>query len=106
MISCFNFHFDPQNKANQNLQMEEAGVVEGNDAGGQLVEEIILVHNVKIQNKTGLFGSAIIHKQPNNSANQRRLLDRFDNLYTSNFNPDPTDYIVYRKDVLQEHFGA
>lgn len=65
-----------------------------------------LCFTVMIQNKTGLFGSVIIHKQPNNSANQRRSLDRYDILYTTNFNPNSINYIVYRKDVLKEHLGA
>ncbi|MEO5995283.1 MAG: rubredoxin [Chitinophagaceae bacterium] len=61
---------------------------------------------ILIHVKSGLFGSVVIHKQPNNSANQRKSLDRYDILYTNKFNPNSEEYIEYRKDVLKEHLGT
>jgi hypothetical protein len=61
---------------------------------------------VEINFKTGLFASVIIYKCPNNSSNQRRSLDRYDILYTKNFDPNSKEYILYRKDLLKEHLGT
>jgi rubredoxin len=57
---------------------------------------------IKTQPKTGLFGSVVIRKLPNESRNQRRALDRYDILYTKDFNPNSKEYIVFRKEVPKE----
>lgn len=61
---------------------------------------------VKTQPQTGLFGSIIIRKLINQSANQRKNLDRYDILYTKNFNPNSKDFILFRKNVEKENLGV
>jgi rubredoxin len=61
---------------------------------------------VKTQPKTGLFGSIIIRKLVNESANQRKNLDRFDILYTKDFNPNSKDFILFRKNIEKENLGV
>ena len=61
---------------------------------------------VKTQPKTGLFGSIIIRKRINESANQRKNLDRYDILYTKDFNPNSKDFIVFRKNLEKENLGV
>lgn len=61
---------------------------------------------IKTQPNTGLFGSVIIRKQNNQSANQRRNLDRYDILYTSDFNPNSKDYILFRNNLEKENLGV
>lgn len=50
-----------------------------------------------------VFGSVLVRKQPNTSANQRKALDRYDILYARDFNPHTGEYIVFRKAVEKEH---
>jgi len=61
---------------------------------------------IKTQPNTGLFGSIIIRKLPNESANQRKNLDRYDILYTKNFNPNSKDFILFRKNIEKENLGV
>jgi rubredoxin len=61
---------------------------------------------IKTRPKSGLFGSIIIRKQSNNSANQRKLLDRYDILYTRDFNPNSKDLTLFRKDIKKENLGV
>ncbi len=61
---------------------------------------------IKTLPKTGLFGSVIIRKLPNESRNQRRSLDRYDILYTKDFNPNSKEYIVFRREVAKEHLDT
>ena len=61
---------------------------------------------VKTQPNTGLFGSVIIRKQINASTNQRKTLDRYDILYTRDFNPNSKDLILFRKNIEKENLGV
>src|SRR5215204_40874 len=61
---------------------------------------------VKTQPNTGLFGSVIIRKQINASANKRKNLDRYDILYTRDFNPNSKDLILFRKNIEKENLGV
>lgn len=61
---------------------------------------------IKTQPKSGLFGSIIIRRQTNGSANQRKILDRYDILYTRDFNPNSKDFIVFRKNIEKENLGV
>ncbi|MBC7828133.1 MAG: rubredoxin [Chitinophagaceae bacterium] len=60
---------------------------------------------IKTQPNTGLFGSIIIRKLINESANQRKNLDRYDILYTKDFNPNSKDFILFRKNIEKENLG-
>jgi rubredoxin len=61
---------------------------------------------IKTQPKTGLFGSVIIRKLINQSANQRKTLDRFEILYTKDFNPNSKEYILFRTNIEKENLGV
>jgi rubredoxin len=56
--------------------------------------------------KSELFGSVIIRKNINDSKNQRKILDRYDLLYTNDFNPNSKELILYRSDVQKENIGT
>lgn len=60
---------------------------------------------IKMGSQTGLFGSVIIRKKENESYNRRRALDRYDILYTKDFNPNSKDLVLFRKDVEKENLG-
>lgn len=61
---------------------------------------------IKTKPNTGLFGSIIIRKLVNSSANQRKNLDRYDILYTKDFNPNAKEFVLFRKDVQKENLGV
>jgi rubredoxin len=61
---------------------------------------------IKTQPNTGLFGSVVIRKLTNESANQRKNLDRYDILYARDFNPNSKDLILFRKDIEKENLGV
>lgn len=54
---------------------------------------------IKTQPKSGLFGSVVIRRCPNISRGQKRTTDRFDILYTPDFNPNAKNYINYKRKV-------
>lgn len=62
---------------------------------------------IKTQPKSGLFGSVVIKLLPNNNRGQKKLTDRFDILYTPDFNANANNYIHYKRKVtltaLDEH---
>lgn len=57
---------------------------------------------IKTQPNTSLFGSILVRKLPNESRNQRRALDRYDIFYTKDFNPNSSEYMLFRKEVPKE----
>lgn len=65
---------------------------------------------IKTQPRSGLFGSVIIKKLPNFKKGQARITNRFDILYTRDFNPNSKDYIQYKNKVsfadLESHLIA
>lgn len=61
---------------------------------------------IKTQPGSGMPGSIIIRRQENNSSNQRKALDRYDILYTQDFNPNSKEYILFRKDLEKETLGT
>jgi rubredoxin len=61
---------------------------------------------IKTRPHSGLFGAVVIRKQRNTSRSQRRSLDRYDILYTRDFNPNSREYILFRKDVQRENLGT
>lgn len=54
---------------------------------------------IKTQPRSGLFGSVIIKKLPNFKKGQARMTNRFDILYTRDFNPNSKDYIQYKSKI-------
>jgi len=58
---------------------------------------------VKVNPKTGLFGSVIIKKHYESTEGEP---DQFDILHTRDFNPNSKDFVTYRKDVSYEDLAT
>jgi rubredoxin len=58
---------------------------------------------IKTQAYSGLFGSVIVRKQFATIRGKLRPLDKFDILYTENFNPNSKKFITYRTGISREH---
>ena len=61
---------------------------------------------IKTQPNSGLFGSIIIRKVMNRTINQRKNLDRYDILYTKDFNPNSKDYILFRENIEKDNLSV
>jgi len=61
---------------------------------------------VKTHPKSGVFGSVLIRRQFASIRKQIRPLDKYDILYTADFNPNSKDYILFRADVAKEHLAT
>ena len=61
---------------------------------------------IKTMPNSGLFGSIVIRKLANDSPNQRRNLDRYDILYTKDFNPNSKDFVLFRRNIEKENLGV
>ncbi|MNS85362.1 Rubredoxin-2 [compost metagenome] len=55
---------------------------------------------IKTQPRTGLFGSVVIKKLHNYRKDNAKSTDRFDILYTPNFNANSKNYIAYKKRIV------
>ncbi len=53
-----------------------------------------------------MFGSVILRKSITKNPDRLRSLERFDILYTKDFNPNSSDLIVYRERVEKDHVGT
>lgn len=54
----------------------------------------------------GLFGGVVIAKQNNTSRNKSAAMNRYDIMYTKDFNPNSREYILFRSGVQKEELGA
>lgn len=61
---------------------------------------------IKTKPYSGLFGAIVIRKQNNIARNRRKTLDRYDLLYTKDFNPNSREYILFRKGVEKENLAT
>ncbi len=61
---------------------------------------------IKTKPHSGLFGAVVIRKQRNLSRSRSKALDRYDILYTRDFNPNSREYILFRKEVAKENLGT
>src|SRR5882757_2465424 len=61
---------------------------------------------IKTRPGSGISGSVVIRRQQNHSPNQRKALDRYDILYTQDFNPNSKDVVLFRKDLEKETLGT
>lgn len=61
---------------------------------------------IKTRPHSGLFGAVVIRKQRNTSRSQSKALDRYDILYTRDFNPNSREYILFRKEVPRDNLGT
>jgi rubredoxin len=90
-------------------------VEDGNEYGLNIKRKIIrefdkedvrtfgLCFAVKTQPKSGVFGSVLIRRQFHLIREQLKPLDKFDILYTADFNPNSKEYILFRNTVDKEH---
>jgi rubredoxin len=60
---------------------------------------------IKTQPNSGLFGSVIVRKQFNLIRGKLKSLDKYDILYTEDFNPNSKNYILYRTGIQKEHLA-
>jgi rubredoxin len=58
---------------------------------------------IKTQANSGLFGSVIVRKQFATIRGKLRPLDKFDILYTENFNPNSKKFVTYRTGISRDH---
>ncbi len=61
---------------------------------------------VKIKPFSRLFGSIMVRKQQVKNPDRLKALERFEILYTADFNPNTASLIQFRKDVEKEHVGT
>ncbi|MEO6456315.1 MAG: rubredoxin [Ginsengibacter sp.] len=61
---------------------------------------------VQIKPASGMFGSVIIRKQQNKNRNRLRSLERFDILYSPDFNPNSSELVMFRESVEKDHIGT
>lgn len=61
---------------------------------------------IKTKPQSGLFGAVVIRKQFNGTRNKSTSMNRYDLLYTANFNPNSREYILFRKGVQKEELGT
>jgi rubredoxin len=61
---------------------------------------------IKTQPNSGLFGSVIVRKQYATIREKLKPLDKFDILYTEDFNPNSKKLVTYRTGILKEHLAV
>jgi rubredoxin len=61
---------------------------------------------VQTRPSSSMFGSVIIRKQQNKNRHRLKSLERFDILYTSDFNPNSKELVTFRESVEKEHLGT
>jgi rubredoxin len=94
-------------------------LVEDNSADGLVLKRHIIRHfdkedvrtyglcfSIKMKSRTGIFGSVVIRKKESKTANKLKSLERFDLLYTRDFNPNSADLILFRENVEKDHIGT
>jgi rubredoxin len=61
---------------------------------------------VKTASQSGIFGSVIIRRQNRDTRNRLKSLERYEILYTADFNPNSSNYILFRDNVEKENLGV
>lgn len=64
-----------------------------------------LCFNISLDVGKHHFGSIVIRRQENKHRSKLKYLQRYDVLYTPDFNPNTHQLIPYRSEVLKEHLG-
>ncbi|WP_114779306.1 rubredoxin [Botryobacter ruber] len=85
------------------LQLKNYLVRQFNDAD---VRTYRLCFAIKTQPKTGLFGSIVIRTQQDMPQGPLLPDDRFEILYTRDFNPNSKDFISFKKDITRDELSA
>ena len=93
-------------------------VEDGNHEGLNIKQQVIrqfdkedvrtfgLCFAVKTQPKSGVFGSVLIKRRFNNIRQKIKPSDKYDILYTADFNPNSKEYILFRDNVKKEHLAT
>ena len=61
---------------------------------------------VKTQPKSDVFGSVLIRRQFNLIRGRLKPLDKFDILYSVDFNPNSKEYILFRSGIVKEYLAT
>ena len=93
--------------------------VEDHTEEGLILKRLIIRHFDKADVRTyglcfaietrpaSMFGTVIIRKADRKNPGRLKSLERFDILYTKDFNPNnPKELVLFRKDVMKEHIGT
>lgn len=60
---------------------------------------------VKTVSASGIFGSVIIRRETKDARMKLKSQERYEILYTADFNPNSSEYILFRDNVKKEHLG-
>lgn len=93
--------------------------VEDHTEEGLILKRLIIRHFDKADVRTyglcfaietrpaSMFGTVVIRKTDRKNPGRLKSLERFDILYTKDFNPNnPRELVLFRKDVMKEHIGT
>jgi len=61
---------------------------------------------VQAKSSSSMFGSVIIRRQQNKNPHRLKSLERFDILYSPDFNPNSSELIIFRESVEKDHIGT
>jgi hypothetical protein len=64
-----------------------------------------LCFSIRMQPGNSHFGAIVIRKQENKYNSKLKYMQRFDILYTADFNPNSSAMVLYRENVTKEHLG-
>jgi rubredoxin len=60
---------------------------------------------VQTKPESFLYASVLIRKKELKNPNRLKSLERYDIMYTRDFNPNTNEWVIYREDVKKEHLG-
>ena len=64
-----------------------------------------LCFSVRVQRPASLFGTVVIRKQENKHGSKLKYMQRYDILYTADYNANSAQLLLYRESVSKEHLG-
>lgn len=64
-----------------------------------------LCFSVRINRPASLFGTVVIRKQENKHGSKLKYMQRYDILYTADYNANSAQLLLYREGVSKEHLG-
>lgn len=64
-----------------------------------------LCFSVRINRPASLFGTVVIRKQENKHGSKLKYMQRYDVLYTADYNANSAQLLLYREGVSKEHLG-
>lgn len=64
-----------------------------------------LCFSVRVNRPASLFGTVVIRKQENKHGSKLKYMQRYDILYTADYNANSAQLLLYREGVSKEHLG-